>query len=475
MKKVVRLAALVALLVSLVSFGMAGAQTGVDAIDATVTYQSGFQVQNLEDAVATVVLEFYNPDGSQAVTPAPSYTINNLSSRTFFPINDAPAGFNGSLVISSDRDIRAVSNLVGSGPGNYFAATNGFQAGSTSVALPLIMCNNNGFDTFFSVQNAGTAVANITINYTPGSNGTPGLNETAAIPPGASKTFDQTAGSTTRNCGTLADGTGKFIGSASITSDQPVVAVVMQLNTTTWKVLMGYGGFTGGSPSVALPLVMANNSGFYTGIQVQNVGSVATDVTVDYSANTAGAGNPTDDTFTLQPGASQTLIQNAGQWAGVGKYIGGANITNTAAQPLVAIVNQVNPTLGTAYEGFNPATATTKISAPLIMSNNSTYYTGIQVQNVSGGNVNVTIAYGPNTAGAFDPLDETFTLAAGASKTIIQNGAPPSNGSTVNNWGTNKYIGSATITADGAVVAIVNQVSLSVAGDQFATSDAFNY
>jgi hypothetical protein len=410
------------------------------------------------------------------VTPAPSYTINNLSSRTFFPINDAPAGFNGSLVISSDRDIRAVSNLLGSGAGNYFAATNGFQAGSTTLSLPLIMCGNNGFDTFFSVQNAGTAAANITINYAPGSNGAAG-SETAAIPPGASKTFDQTAGSTTKNCSTLADGTGKFIGSATITSDQPVVAVVMQLNTTNFKVLMGYGGFTVGSSTVALPLVMANNNGFYTGIQVQNVGTVATDVTIDYTANTAGAGNPTDDTFNLAPGASQTLIQNGGQWVGVGKYVGGASITNSATQPLVAIVNQVlpSPALGTAYEGFNPASATTKISAPLIMANNSTYYTGIQVQNVSGGSVNVTIAYGPNTAGAFDPADEVFTLAAGASKTIIQNGSFPGNGSTVNNWGTNKYIGSATITADGAVVAIVNQVSLSVAGDQFATSDAFNY
>ena len=152
-------------------------------------------------------------------------------------------------------------------------------------------------------------------------------------------------------------------------------------------------------------------------------------------------------------------------------------MTNSGNQPLVAIVNQVRPSpaLGSAYEGFDPATATAKVSAPLIMANNSTYYTGIQVQNVTTGSVNVTIKYGPNTAGAFAPADEVFTLAAGASKTIIQNGAPPGNGSAVNNWGTNKYIGSATVTASGNIVAIVNQVSLSVAGDQFATSDAFNY
>ena len=211
----------------------------------------------------------------------------------------------------------------------------------------------------------------------------------------------------------------------------------------------------------------------------------ATNVTVAYSANTAGANNPVNETFSLAPGASKTILQNgappgngsANNWGTVGKYIGSATITNSANQPLVAIVNQVRPSpaLGSAYEGFDPATATTKASAPLIMANNSSYYTGVQVQNVSGGSVNVTIQYGPNTAGAFAPANEVFSLASGASKTIIQNGAPPGNGSTVNNWGANKYIGSATITASGNVVAIVNQVSLSVTGDQMATSNAFNY
>jgi hypothetical protein len=349
------------------------------------------------------------------------------------------------------------------------------------------MCNNSGFNTFFNVQNAGAATANITITYKPGSNGAAGQSETASLPLGASKTFDQAEGSATKNCSALKDGSGKFIGSATISSDQPVVAVVNQLNTTNFQVLMNYGGFTAGSPTVALPLVMANNSGLYTGIQVQNVGGADTTVTVDYTANTVGGNNPVDESFTLSPGASKTIIQNstppsngsANNWNTVGRYIGGALVTNTGGQNLVAIVNQVRPSpaLGSSYEGFDPVAATTNASAPLIMANNSTYYTGIQVQNVSANGVaNVTITYTPNTAGSFQPQPEVFTLAAGASKTIIQNSTPPSNGSAVNNWGTNRYVGSATITATGGnIVAIVNQVSFGRAGDQFATGDAFNY
>ena len=179
------------------------------------------------------------------------------------------------------------------------------------------------------------------------------------------------------------------------------------------------------------------------------------------------------ETFSLAAGASKTVIQNgvgsSNNWNTIGKYIGGAVVSNSGSQPLVAIVNQVRPSpaLGSAYEGFDPVTATSKISAPLIMANNSTYFTGIQVQNVSlSSSVDVTITYGPNTAGSFAPANEVFTLQPAASKTVIQSGGA---------WGANKYIGSATVTANGSIVAIVNQLSLSVPGDQFATSDAFNY
>lgn len=288
---------LVVVVVVLVSLFVVGA-----VVAQSVSYNSGFQVQNLESGVANIVVTFYRQDGTVAASNP--YTVSASSSRTFFPINDVTAGFNGSVVISSDRNVRAVNNLVGSGPANYFATTNGFQSGATSVSLPLIMCNNSGFDTWFNVQNAGAADANITISYVPGSNGV-AQSEVAVVKPGAAKTFDQKTGSTTKNCATMADGTGKFIGSAKITSDQPIVAAVMQLNTGSFKVLMGYGGFTAGSPTVALPLVMANNSGFYTGIQVQNTGATTTTVTVDYSANTGGANNPTDESFTLAPGASK--------------------------------------------------------------------------------------------------------------------------------------------------------------------------
>ena len=454
---------------------------------AQVSYSSGYQVQNLSATdPAHIIITYFPQTGTEVDVED---TILAGESVTYVTIHsEAGTPFNGSVVISSDQPVAAIANTLGDFP-QYGAATGSFSEGAEDFALPLVMCNNSGFDTWFNIQNAGSGTASVTIDYISGSHGADG-SESITIEPGRAKTFNQASGSSTVNCGTLAGADGKFIGSATISSNEPVVATVMQINTTNFKVMMGYNGFPGGSDDVRAPLIMANNSGFYTGIQVQNVGALATTVTIDYAPNTQASGKElSDDSFALAPGASWTIIHSGSPASNGGvndftdglKYIGAATISSSNGEPLVAIVNQVypgSPAYGTAYEGLNADDATFNISAPLVMSNNSTYYTGIQVQNVGTVATTVTIDYGPNTGGTFAPANEVFDLAAGASWTIIQNGAVHANGSTVNSWtGVGTYLGSATITANAPIVAIVNEVTLSPSyqGDQFYTYDAFNY
>jgi len=421
-----------------------------------ITYSSGFQVQNLSGSTANISITFYNQDGS--VAGSTSDTVPANGSKTYFPIPSVSNGFNGSAVISSDQPVAAITNLLGNYP-TYGGSTTGFTAGSTSVGLPLIMRNNNGFSTWFNVQNTGSSPANVTVTYTPSQAGNTGVSENATIQPGAAKTFDQSGNS----------GLGStFIGSATVASDQPVVAMVNQVGTGSIKSLLMYDGFTGGSNTVQAPLIMANNSGFFTGLSIQNVGGSSANVTVDYSANTAGAFNPANDAATIPAGGAAVILQNGGQW-GTNKYIGGATIS--ADQPLEVVVNQLKigtVSFGTAYEGFNPANLTDKVSAPLVMANNSGFYTGIQCQNTGGSSATINVDYGPNTAGAFNPTDDSATVAAGASATFLQAGGQ---------WGTNKYIGSATITASGGadIACIVNELNTGAGGDQFLTYNAINY
>jgi hypothetical protein len=421
----------------------------------SITWTSGFQVQNLGGSAANIVIKYYNQDGTQPIADV-SDSVAAMGSKTYFPIHTAD-GFNGSVVVEGDQPIVAIANTLGNSP-QYAASTESFAAGANTIGLPLIMRNNNGYYTWFNVQNADSSDVSVSVEYVPGDAGSAHTEGPVTIKPGASHTFDQhdmTALGTT------------FVGSAVVTSNGPVVATVMQVGET-YKNMMGYNGFTGGSTEVSLPLVMANNSGFFSGIQVQNVGTAATEVTISYGSNLAGTFAPADDSATLGANESQTFLQAGGQWTET--YVGSATIT-TDGQPVVAIVNQVllgTTSLGTAYNGFNPTGATSKVSAPLIMANNSGYYTGVQVMNVGAASTDITVTYGPNLAGSYAPPPETKTLASGDSYTSIQNAGA---------WTGNTYVGSLSVEASGggSIVLIANQIWPAAPGDQFMTYSGFNY
>jgi hypothetical protein len=244
-------------------------------------------------------------------------------------------------------------------------------------------------------------------------------------------------------------------------------------------------------------LLVANNFGNFTGLQIQNSGTDTTDVTVTYAPNTvsgSGAcGTPPPDTFSLDAGASQTLIQAGGNeeegfnnFFANCRYVGGATLTNTGNQPLVAIVNQLDADSkdASSYEGFPSTIATGSAEAPLIIANNFGRFSGVQVQNVGGSAADITINYGTNTitdtpSGALPPCStpqsRTQNVAGGASFTFIQS----SLGSEADGFDPQfegcRYVGSATITSSGGqVVAIVNQVGGDSSQDTLYTYNVFN-
>lgn len=465
--------------------------SSVTSAPAAITYTSQFQLQNLGIAVANVSIQAYNrSDGLVAATH--SITIPASGSFTFAPIGFLSAGFDGSLIVSSDQQLVAIANLQGdpgSSPGFYFDTTPGASAGATAVNLPLLMKGNFGFDTFFNIQNAGGANASGTITYT---NGT--TQNFSALKPGAAVRFDQSSN------GALPAG---FVGAATVTSDQPIVASAIQVGQNAGlQFMMGYNGFTtNAGPTVNLPLVMSHNFGYYTAFQVQNTGNASTVVTVVYGAG-GGTFAPTNETATIAAGQSATFSQQkSGQW-GTGSeaagdttksYVGSATITSSPAQNLAVIVNQhcfttaaggyngaVCPSaVGSSYTGF-PGAPGARISAPLIMSANYKYYTALQIQNVGTGTcTSATITYSANTAGTFAPIVETATsLAVGGSQTFLHRGGQWEAFPFSSDTPTKLYVGGATIQGTGTgclLAAIINQQNLNVSGDIFSTYNGFNY
>ncbi len=316
------------------------------------SYISGIQVQNLSPTDAQVELTYYHKDGTISGTPV-SDTIPANESATYFPV-DAETGFDGSVTISSDQPIAAITNLLGN-QGEAAASYIGTNEGSTTVNLPLLFQDNVGFNTWFNVQNTGHISATVQVAYSDGTSAAPVI-----IAPGAAHTYDQTLEPHT-----------KAVFSGIVTSDQPVAVAVIQESA---DVMLAYTGFTAGSLDPVMPLInIGGGAGIITGVQIQNTGNTATEVTVSYLAI---VGTDCTETQVIPAHASATFAlyafwdtKNGETCAEYSRFIGSAKVTtNSTGQDLVAIVNQLNPgRFGEAFSGFDPALATDTLVMPLIM------------------------------------------------------------------------------------------------------------
>jgi hypothetical protein len=441
---------------------LAGLVLPFSASAQSLTYGSSFQIQNLEAETAAITITFYDQAGLAVDAATVNDTLTAGGSKTYFAVTMAglPTTFAGSAVISSDRRLRAIHNLAANNFA-FGASSAGYTEGATELNLPLIMRGNSGFNTWFAVQNAGTSDATVGVVFTAGSSGSNYTAPDVTIKPGASHLWYQAD---------MADLGAKFVGSAKVTSKNavPVVATVVEVGPTT---LYAYDGFVASSPTFVAPLFQYYNAGFSSSIQIQNAGTAATDVTVQYTPSFGG--NACTETRSIPAGAAETFglfafasaipesncyAQNPGT-----AFVGSATVaTNSASQPLVAIVNQHNFTTGKAasYSAFRPDDGTQTVSLPLVMDRNSNYWTGITVYN-AGAATTVSIDYSGTSA------DTSFALGAGESKIILNNGAIA-----------DKYVGSAVVSGANAgdkLLVIVNEQNLVAAGDTFYVYNGFNY
>lgn len=433
---------LLVLALVMAAFGVA---TGAKA--QAFTYSSGFQVQNLEAAVAAITITFYEQDGTQAAQV--NDTIPANGSKTFFPLNQVDDGFNGSVVISSDKQVAAIGNILGDGgiaAASYSAAT----TGSNTVYIPLLMKENSGGNTWFNVQNTGASVANITIEYSDG------LTVNDQIQPGSAKTFKQGQEVHTAK-----------VFSAIITSDQPIAATVLQETAT---VMFAYSGFTSGSTAPVMPLINSNNNGIVTGMQVQNAGDAETVVTVSYTPAGAGMGTACTETQTIAAGQSNTFTFYA--FAGVAfpagtngsttctagsRMVGSAEVTtNSTNQPLTVIVNQLSAANGGSYNGF--AAGSDTVVMPLILDRLNGYFTGFNVMNIGATSTTVTCSFTDST------VTVSQALEPGAALNALQAGQLG-----------DPYVGSATCSAPGGeIIGVVNEAGPATAADQLLVYEGVN-
>lgn len=191
---------------------------------------------NTGDSPASVVAEYVNQSGVVEATKSPAGGVPSLGAAQFAASDSGLAdGWNGSVVVSSDREVTAVANTAYTGgsaeDGLTGSSYSGFAEGATEIFIPSAFQRFNAQISRLTVQNMDSGTATISINYY-NRDGTAyaGNPITDSIPQGAQRTYDlsQTGAKVPDFPDNLADG---WVGSAKITSDKKIGAVA----STHWE------------------------------------------------------------------------------------------------------------------------------------------------------------------------------------------------------------------------------------------------
>jgi len=282
--------------------------------------------------------------------------------------------------------------------------------------------------------------------------------EEQTLNPGASYTFTPFF--------EFADMPDGFIGSAVASADVPIKAIVNVTNQQAGdfgvaggRAVAQYQGTEGVAVAEELyfPLAKGNHFGKTTSFYIQNAGTAdATSVVGTFAMRngdvhivnlpTIGANQMV--VFSVHDAATYAPTENNGR-------VGGLIVTGD--QPMAGVVMEhdtvANPAeVLSSTRGFVSDDFDVKAYAPVIKHNRFNRFTGLQVQNVSGGAIDVTVSY-KGTAGACagqEYTDVATGVPDGESQTFVHLGAANTNLPA-------NCVASATVEATGAFVAIVNE------------------
>lgn len=309
--------------------------------------------------------------------------------------------------------------------------------------------------TVFAVQNlSSTTTANVVVDYRFAKNdgGGPWTNVSAA-----SSTFTVTAGSAVNIAQYFDPTMTNGRGSATISADQPIAAIVNQLARNQVATSGSYSGFDSGAGSVYAPLVFKNLSTsvgtINSTLTIMNTGSAATDFNIVYISAVTFQPVFTATVSNLAVGESYYADQSLEAGLPNG-YYGSAVVNATTGGGTLAVVgNQFTGSDGLlTYNGFKSTEGFTSWAVPLYLCRLANGFSSpITVQNVSGSQLDI---------GA---ISIAFSPSAGSPFTVTNPSAIPPNASYVFNPRVDLTCptgsqGSAIVTASGNVVVLVNEL-----------------
>jgi hypothetical protein len=305
----------------------------------------------------------------------------------------------------------------------------------------------------------------------------------------------------TPNCGNLPSG---FEGSAVVTADKPIVAIVQETNreaaplgTPGGKAVAAYRGTDALKTATKLlfPQFKNNHGGETTTFYIQNAGSANTSITATFitqaDAPDGGKVEYTHAVTGVEPNRMVVIVPgDAGVPSGDG-YYGGLTVTSDGGQALAGVVNEHATTAtGAATHlksvgAFTPTDADNTVYAPSVKklfplgAGASEKWSALIIQNAEEtGTVDMDITYtvasqsGSGTPGATYVDDTSCTGIEPGESCFVLTLYPVAGSGTASLL--NDMLVSAKIEATGNVVALVNEATNVTYGGtkQYATYSA---
>lgn len=311
------------------------------------------------------------------------------------------------------------------------------------------------------IQNVGTANASVLFTAYDDQGNDYACGNAKSAQPGQSVNF-----LTNTDC-TVPAG---FVGSAVVSADQPIAAIVNVVNMPSGRAAGMYRGTDGAdvANSIAFPLMKSNYFGRSTTLYIQNASSSPNTINVTVKV---GASNFTK-TFNNVPANAMVLVGPADTNPAMGNNsVGSATVTGTGPMAGAALEYQNAVALGSnlhAYTAFAPSDFAPKAFCPLIRNNYARLNTGVQAQNVSNSAqaIRLTYSYRVNNTGAvMTKVITSPSVPAGASTTFFT----PANGLP------DKAVGSAMVEGvnGGNIAVIVNDETFTLNPNRVAAYTCF--
>lgn len=321
------------------------------------TMSTAFAVQNLGDAEASVLVEFYDKEGQNTNTLSQKIGMGeNFNFDQRYSSGDpGEDSFQGSAIVSSDRPIGAAANMMHTG--GVVPMYESYNALDTSgvgqdIILPQVLKNVSSggvvYNTTIVIQNPDTDNdVDVDLVFRPDPNVNPAVGGTLTEP--FTKTVNIAAGGTAyidqADTPTAAQIGSTFFGSVRVFSEAGHDVAPIVYSNGGDRVLLAYPSYASGTtdeitlPSIYKYIESAGLS-YSTAILIANFGDSEANVEIEYLPASGSYTVSGTDTVKVTAGAVKNVDQRYDAPSITsGSFMGGAVIKSTNGQPIAAMVN----------------------------------------------------------------------------------------------------------------------------------------